>query len=164
MLEKVCMPLTVSTAGRVPPQRFPEIAALLRLIRDYVAASSDPGVAALLLQEGGSSLQQIQVRDSNQGLAFHILRHLPACCAVRPLCSSSCNHHVLGCKVVEIATCPSFLCGQPHLLYLGSTPWLLFHTVRRLSLRIGLFLPGWKASVINILNYCGRRCICRTVH
>ena len=62
LLEKVCMPLTVSTAGRVPPQRFPEIAALLRLVRDYVAASSDPAVAALLLEEGGSSLQQIQVR------------------------------------------------------------------------------------------------------
>ena len=62
LLQRVCAPLTVTSAGRVPPQKFPEMAAQLRLLRDYIAASSDPAIVATLLDEGGACLQQIHVR------------------------------------------------------------------------------------------------------
>ena len=65
LLQRVCAPLTVTSAGRVPPQKFPEMAAQLRLLRDYIAASADPAIAATLLEEGGPCLQQIHVRMSS---------------------------------------------------------------------------------------------------
>ena len=62
LLQRVCASLTVTSAGRVPPQKFPEMAAQLRLLRDYIAASADPAIVATLLEEGGPCLQQIHVR------------------------------------------------------------------------------------------------------
>jgi len=63
LLQRVCAPLMVTSSGRVPPQKFPEMAAQLRLLRDYIAASADPAIVATLIEEGGPCLQQIHVRS-----------------------------------------------------------------------------------------------------
>jgi hypothetical protein len=140
LLEKVCIPLTVSTAGRVPPQRFLEIAALLRLIRDYVAASSDPAVAALLLEEGGSSLQQIQVRVSDPGVTCStlILPHSPlpaAPCALSALapCNTKPWDARLSRPVRILPPCVDGLSAVPR-----SESWRLLLTAICLTLRIDL--------------------------
>ena len=51
----------VASAGRIMPQRYSELAALLRLLRDYVAACADASVLPIVLECSGSSLIHIQV-------------------------------------------------------------------------------------------------------
>ena len=72
LLDHVCAPLTVATAGRIPPHRFRELAALLRLLRDYVAAAADPSVVSTVLECAGASLLHIQVRAPRCGPSFTI--------------------------------------------------------------------------------------------
>lgn len=58
----MCALLTAATAGRVAPHRHRELAALLRLLRDYVAAAADPSVLPTVLQSSGACLTRIQVK------------------------------------------------------------------------------------------------------
>ena len=74
LLDHACASLSAATAGgHLLPQRYRELAALLRLLVDYTTASADPSVAAAIIEAAGPSLVYIQVLhpDSITSWALH---------------------------------------------------------------------------------------------
>lgn len=63
LLDHACASLSAATAGgHVLPQRYRELAALLRLLVDYTTAGADPSVAASIVEAASPSLVSIQVQ------------------------------------------------------------------------------------------------------